>query len=183
MNIFEGARRISTVLQALWAGGCIVGWYFDDPYVRANYFVSNPDAVAFYSATLECEIGRDAIEYVTTKVDGKTINVTLCFLAQKFSDGRLLVPFKGEGEKVWGNDRYSADVSTYAKAAAAKFQVHAQDHDTLKELYKKEAKEERKEYGMALFIGVGVIWIVTAGMGWIIRGFMGIPTGQDRTSQ
>ncbi|MFP5408093.1 MAG: hypothetical protein ACLGGY_02300 [Gammaproteobacteria bacterium] len=177
LNIFEGARRISLLIGALW----VVGWgaqaIFSAPYSQVTYGVLMLGAPF---VTEECPSDA-ATEYLERKApDGKDVNVKLCFFAGESNSGEMLVPYAEAGEeKVWMGAKYSTEVRQYTNSVATRFQLTPEGIKALESIQRKALLEQWGVAAMFLFGGLAVGWAVVAAIGWIVRGFMGIPRGQD----
>jgi len=178
INVFEGARRISKLLGGVYVIGCLSFAIFSEPYSRIVYGVATFDAPPLLAG--ECFDG-DAIEFLNRKApDGEEINVTLCFMAHRAESGELLVPYRDAGDgKLWMNERYSQAVREYTKEVARKFQLDISGIDAAKAKYRAALLEQWKNALLVLFCGLAVGWGLVVASGWIVRGFMGIPKGQD----
>lgn len=179
MNVFEGARRV-----ALFFGGCIVAagvgtvaldkpWHLG--YVEIAHLGANP------KWTDDCNISQDASESVPVKLEsGHSGSLTLCFRASESSHGRMLVPYEEMGEDfVRMAGPYSSEVSEYKEAYARKFDPSA-FADELESGYWSKRAETAKTSAQwtigALFVGYLAVCVI----GWVARGFMGIPSGRDQ---
>ena len=178
INIFEGARRITLLIGMVWAVGCIAYAVFTEPYTSITYVVSDLNS----PPVLAKECSRDdASEYtVQQSPNGKSVHVNLCFKASKADNGEMLVPYKDAGNgRVWMKNRYDSDVAKYTTAFAQTFQLSEQGIDAANAEHRAALLEQWKWQLMALFGGVAVGWVFVASIGWIARGFMGIPRGKD----
>lgn len=70
--------------------------------------------------------------------------------------------------------------ATYTKGVADQFALTAQDWNEAEQRLSRARLKQWKEAMQVLFGGLLVGWVLTAGIGWIARGFMGVPRGQDR---
>lgn len=178
LNIFEGARRISMLIGALWVIWVCADRFSatPDPYVA--YAVLLPDSTP--SVTDDCP-SDSAIEYLKRKAaDGKTINIKLCFFSVKNDSGEMFVPYANAANgKVWMGGVYSTEVQQYTTSVANKFGVTPEGIAAFESISRKALLEHWKDAAMLLFGGLAVGWAVVAAIGWIVRGFMGIPKGQD----
>jgi len=112
--------------------------------------------------------------------EGKTVSVTLCFKAHPFENGSILVPYREEEDKWWGDEKYSANVTAYTTRRSAEFVLPKDGRTEALQLW------HRAWWSGALrIVGVGVggwltLSIITSVIGWIVRGFFGIPSGKDK---
>ena len=91
----------------------------------------------------------------------------------------MLIPFRSEDGRWWMNEPYSEPVETYTKQVANSFTFTAEQERVMD---KQSSHLRWKSIGEAGGILVG--WLVSLGLGawvvgWIVRGFFGIPTGMD----
>lgn len=120
--------------------------------------------------------------FTTASRSGERVSINLCLLTMSFGDDkRQLIPYKvDERNMVWGAASYSSEVSNYEKTLEARFVLPAQDNEWIeKEIstqYWKNWKEGLGYLALGLAIFAALVWAV----GWIARGFMGIPRGMDR---
>jgi hypothetical protein len=179
INAFEGGRRVSLFLKVVWILACIVLVHTRKPFVPLNYETQGPSA-PFTMTTEDCG-AQDAQEYRSSYKleDDEEVYVTLCFKARRFPNGAVLVPYREEGGQLWGHEQYSSEVMGYTQGRAANFTLTG---ETLK-----AARQEwrRKRWGIiwtgleAAVGGLIAITVITAVIGWIVRGFLGIPRGKD----
>jgi len=181
INIFEGSRRIALLAAALATVGTLFALVTYDPYVSNTYSISHPMG-AFTRMESECpsDAGR---HYFTAKTKlGKEASITLCMLAMSFGkNGDRLIPYKADADgTVWGAASYSSEVSAYERVLEKRFSIPLGDDEMI-------GKEISKRYWENLFQGLGYLVLglaVFAGMvwaiGWIARGFLGVPRGMDR---
>lgn len=79
INVFEGARRITKLLAALWVGGWVIAAFSISPSVDVTYKVATPGAAPI-RITEECppDSTTDHVYDKVTRRGTKTV-VTLCF--------------------------------------------------------------------------------------------------------
>jgi hypothetical protein len=180
LNVFEGARRIALVAGVVATVGTLIGLIIHEPYSSLSYTVAHPNG-PFIRSDEQCpsEGGTHYFTAMTTK--GQSVSVNLCMLPKPFGDkGELLIPFKvDENGMVWGTRTYSREMSAYERRIEGQFKLPRSDEQ---EIIKKISHEYRENFmsglgylaiGLAVF--AGLVWIT----GWIMRGFLGIPRGQD----
>jgi hypothetical protein len=182
INAFEGARRIAKLVAALWVVGWIVAAFNQPaPYISVHYQISWPKPP--HRSDLSCEYGNNAIEYVEviTK-NGTAASATLCFLAERAEDGRKLIPYgpHPKDSSLWiANTKYSDDVKKYIEKVKDSFLLSQADEAWIDgQLWPKRLKE----FSLGALIAIGglvFLWVFTWTVGWIMRGFLGIPRGQD----
>jgi hypothetical protein len=181
-NIFEGARRISRLGHGL-IGLATLGYLgLSSPSITMTFETLGPDR-SFTWTPIQCDYMRDAERSTWhTFPDGSHVNVSLCFRASRFSDGRYLIPFKVDDGRYWGDEQYSSSVSAYTESRDLDLSGDALRgaEEAYSHLWWKE-KFDGAFWGVvtALVVAAGlasITWIV----GWIVRGFMGIERGHDK---
>lgn len=93
-------------------------------------------------------------------------------------------PPDGKEAPLWGHYlkldvKYSSEVSEYTRKAADRFTVGASDMEGLEKLCSQALFDQWKSSLQVLFGGLAFGWVLMATTGWIIRGFLGLPRGQD----
>jgi len=184
INIFEGSRRIRLLLQILWAVGALSINWNNNPSIWVTYQTYGPDYpfIKADESSSSCE-SNDRRESLDTKTkSGTSVYVTLCYRAQEFTNSQMLVPYKTDANdkgKVWGNSAYSSDVEKYVEHRKRLFKIPPTDEQWIDELGKKKVIENIKDGVGYAALGFGFIWLIGTVIGWIVRGFMGIPRGLD----
>lgn len=186
INVFEGARRFAYLIGAIWAIGAIIITATKDIYVPLSYSVVVPSLEPSLmppndkSGKKDCSY-EDASEwkYLTT-AKGTQVRVELCFKAHDFGEGKMLIPYRVDSKgTVWGNAKYSNEVSTYRESVKNKFQLSKDDEQYAEQQYWPVRFAKWKDGALWLFGGWFAIWVFSAAVGWIVRGFAGIPQGMD----
>lgn len=188
LNIFEGTRRIALGLGVVWVIGCLAYTVFAEPYVSVTYVVPQFGVAAVKGKNCD---SQDAKTYLTTETSkGRSIGVTLCFTASKASDGRMLVPYtlsikNPDAQNPWDkytvlmNEPYSTSVRDYTELVRGQFKFSESDMKDTEELLWEERLKQGKGALQFAAAGIAVLWVVVLSIGWIVRGFMGIPRGKD----
>jgi hypothetical protein len=178
-NVFEGSRRIALLIKVVWAIGAVaVGWT-NSPRVSLEFSTSHPDAAFIRSDG--CISGTDATRYISRPIDdGKIAYVELCFKAMKADSGELVVPYRSEGGRWWGNARYTPDVTAYTDARAKAFSLSEADREAAQEEWSSQRTENIRNGVLFAVGGWIVLSLLQMLVGWIVRGFLGIPYGRDR---
>jgi len=189
INAFEGARRIAKLFALIGVATYAIyltSQAFGDPRITVAYEIRLP-AVPPVRVDGACRGQYEEVTvYGVSIPKNRTVNVDLCFLKREFSEGRYLVPYKVDDttKKVWGNERNSTEVSEYMARTKASFAVPKQDHEWIEKLYEARRwltfKEEVSNSTVALGGWLLFLWLFSWATGWIVRGFLGIPRGQDR---
>lgn len=178
-NVFEGSRRIALLIKVVWAiGALVVGWT-TSPYVSMEFSTSYPGAEFVKSD--DCKIGTDAVEFISRPIDnGRTVSVQLCFKALRADSGAEVVPYKVESGKWWGNGPYTPDVTAYANARADSFKLSEADRRAAQEEWSSQRTRNIRNGVLFAVGGWVVLSLLQLLVGWIVRGFLGIPWGHDR---
>jgi hypothetical protein len=180
-NVFEGARRIALLLQIAFVLVALGIGFFSDPYVRLIYETRYPNEPFSLAKNQDCDYVDDKSESIERKTEeGKEINITLCYRGSPFSGGDILIPYKLEDDgKVWGNSKYSTEVSDYTKKRTAFFSLPPEAQNEYQEVLWKKRFDNIWGGIKVAVIGYFSILIFSFVMGWIVRGFFGIPSGAD----
>ena len=180
VNIFEGARRIALLLAGLATALTIIAVAMHKPYVSATYLIARPDG-QFVRTSESCpsNVARHYFSAVTSS--GREIPVTLCLSKMRFDDGQELIPYKIDEEgMIWGSGEYSSEVFAYERDLERRFRFSADDEKE----YARQATKARWENALSsakyLLIGLAIWAGLVSVVGWIVRGFLGIPNGMDR---
>jgi hypothetical protein len=175
INLFAGGRRIALLLGGLWALGCLAFAVFTEPYVRdVTYVIPKPSDAPVL--TEKCD--GETADILRKGPTGDSINVRLCF---PFLTDESYIP---PPSSAFDSKRYIPVINRSLEIAAYK-----RDADRLLPLDQTikvaEAKERAallaqwKDAMFSLFGGLAIGWAVVAAIGWIARGFIGIPMGKD----
>lgn len=95
-----------------------------------------------------------------------------------------LIPYKTDADGMtWGAKPYSSEIDTYETQVKKRFTMPATDEAVS---IKEAAKKWRSHFAEAvgyLAAGLAIFGALTWAVGWIVRGFMGIPRGSDQKPQ
>lgn len=181
INIFEGARRIALLSTGVATIGIVIALFTYDPYMPITYSIAHPTG---HFVRMEDSCPSDAGKhYFTAKTStGKAVSVDLCLLAMSFGkNGDRLIPYKADEQgMIWGAASYSSEVSTYERKLEERFKIPLSDEEQIAKEISRRYRENMTEgfgylvAGLAIF--GGVVWAI----GWIVRGFLGIPLGMDK---
>lgn len=180
-NIFEGARRVALLIGGIAIVGTLIALVIYDPYVSVQYSIAYPNG-SFMQIQESCPSDAEQHYFSSKTSTGQSVSVDLCLLAMTFDkDNTRLIPYKvDEQGMVWGAASYSSEVSAYERKLESRFKFPASDEEMLE----KEISQRYRENWMSglgylvagLAIFAGVVWAI----GWIARGFLGIPRGMDK---
>ena len=179
-NVFEGARRIAIVVGVLATVGTAIGLIMHDPYVSLSYTVAHPTG-PFLRSDEQCPTEGGRHYFSTKTAKGQSVSVNLCLLPMPFGDkDEQLIPFKvDEKGMVWGAQSYSSEVSAYERRLEERFKLpSSDDQEVTKQISRKYREDMISGLGF-LAIGLALLAALVWTTGWIARGFLGIPRGQD----
>jgi hypothetical protein len=180
-NIFEGARRL-----ALLAGGVatlitVVTWYNSETFFTASYAVSQPGLPYYRIEADTCPNEGSHQNIKTTTNKGNPVWIYLCLMPMTFKDGVQRIPYKVDATgMVWGAARYSTEVEEYRKTLEKTFKIPEEHQVEISESASKARRKESTDIFGALGLGLAMFAVFVFLVGWIVRGFMGIPSGMDR---
>jgi hypothetical protein len=185
LNLFEGGRRITRVLQASVIILCAAVAFFWRPYPHLTVETARPGAAWFIAAD-DCHIGIDGTEWLDDYDLGNGVRgtVLLCFRAMTGSGGRKFVPVRQTGSGSWhGSHPFSPDVADYTRARGARFVPRPEMRETLREEFNRQWwKDHGLLWGVSLVVAVvlcALLAVESWAVGWVVRGFAGIPSGHD----
>jgi hypothetical protein len=185
INWFEGGRRITNLVQGLLLLGCASYIVFSSPYEELTLETRYPDqpfAISSAACGYDADARHDLYDF---KVGSKNINILLCFRATETNEGKLAIAYAAANTpgSFWMGDEYSEDVRTYIHKRASEFSVTpkilAESEAALDERWWREKKQYFKDAFQFGAIGWILLWIFSTVVGWIIRGFAGIPSNLD----
>lgn len=179
INIFEGARRLSVIAYIAIVIVGIIWAFNDEPYVSIRYRV--PSFGVTPIKVDACD-ETDEAQFPTVRTSShRLVHVTLCFAGFKMDNSQELVfPYARMDDKnVFVNSRFSDDVSKYTNQIARSFDLSAIEKQHLDDLWK-------KKWWSNFFLNIGytaiavsAVWLLFSLIGWVVRGFLGIPKGHD----
>lgn len=178
-NVFEGARRIAMLLGALWVIGWLAHAIFSEPYAALKLEVPGLGSTPVVMAG-DCP-PTAAREYIVSVPGADShISVDLCFTPSPAIDGSMLVPYAPtEDGGVWMGTPYATEVTGYTARYAESFRLDAANLAAADEVMGAARTEQWVEAMQMLAGGLIGGWIFVYIIGWIVRGFLGIPGGQD----
>lgn len=183
MNIFEGSRRIALIVAAGWLVFCGAVAKDGPDTAQITYQKDWPNTdLKARPATDYCGYPNAEGRVDMTEGGEVVARLSVCFKAQTSMGGTVLVPYAlaPDGKVFLMQTNTSPEVRSYAERETARAVRSGKFNNEAKEA--KRAKLFSFWWGMAKLAGGGLlaIWIATAVIGWVVRGFAGIPRGQDR---
>lgn len=184
INIFEGARRISL----LFAGGAAVVTvllaFNQEAYYRAQYSLDAPNA-PFRKTEGGCKSEGKPLFFEHNTSSGREVRVLVCLESMTFRNKNKeeaeLIPYKTDADgTIWGARPYSSEISEYETQVKKRFTMTAAEEEAY---LKEESKKWRSQFAEAmgyLAAGLAIFWGLVWAIGWIMRGFLGIPRGMDK---
>jgi len=173
INIFEGGRRIIKILTAISVILYFPFVFFEfksNPHIEFYYIVTSPDE--FYTVNDSANgcgfyVHLEKIKFNTKK--DTSVKVNLCFQPSYFENLNRFYKFNPDFD-------HSVLTDDYVRS----FKLPASDEKLADE--KKWAKKSDNLYN---YTGVLVgwlifLWVFSWAAGWIVRGFLGTPSGQDQ---
>ena len=180
MNVFSGGRRIAATIAFLGIVFTFAIGIEGSAAGRVYYRVLNPGAAPIIVD--ECGYDSDAGERSRQRVTprGVKYSLILCFPASRSNNGKMLIPYADRGDDVWlMNTRFDDSVERYMDQTIDALPVQPNEiSDAEKSYY---AQVWRKWAGGAgwLLLSLFGFFVFVSIVGWIVRGFMGIPSGHD----
>lgn len=184
INIFEGARRVALLLGGGTAVITVLVAFNQSAYYHAQYSLAAPNA-PFRKIDGGCQREGRTVYFDHRTSSDKEVSVSVCLEPMTFTNKNKeeteLIPYKTDADgTTWGARPYSAEISTYETQVKKRFTMSATDEEVS---IKKAAKQWRSQFVEAmgyLAAGLAIYGAIVWAIGWIVRGFLGIPRGMDR---
>ncbi|MFO0243633.1 hypothetical protein [Gemmatimonas sp.] len=159
-NIFAGARR----LALLAAVGIVAATAFfvvsERPYLSRDYVLLDADPkITPYQSTDACPYQDKSVSRSTMTPAGYLVTVNICVPAAL----RAAQPLADEVAQGWLPRVVGTD------------EMRALDEDG-----DRQVATRRKEFVQIGAVAIVVLGVCTWAIGWVLRGFLGIPLGMDR---
>lgn len=184
INIFEGARRLAVLASILAVAGAVALAASVSSSAFGNYRLYAPGSKLVATPEPCSELGSRLFEFTAETPKGRTASISLCFVSMAFvqADGTVenLVPYRREADgRYWGAGSYSPEVQNYVEETKSRFRIPTDEGNKLDLQYEQHRNSEWQTIGVGLAIFLAVFWLGVAAIGWIVRGFAGIPRGKD----
>jgi hypothetical protein len=178
INAFEGARRIAILIGAIGTVTAIGIAWNSEPFLYFNYQVNGPGLPPFKVETCGSDGRNEYFDRMTPK--RRKLNIELCFPPSRSDSGQMLIPYKTTNDgKWWMGEEYSSEVASYVSSVASNFELPPADGAEADKLFAQKKFDNRWDSVKYSFLGVCCLWLITALVGWIVRGFCGIHYGKD----
>lgn len=124
------------------------------------------------------DAARERLSTKTSK--GTSAWLDFCFRPMVGENGHSFVPVRIEKDgRLWGYEHYSSEVTSYAEKFVRNFRMTKQDEEWIDTKGRSERWGQIKDAGLWLIGGLFILWAFSFAVGWIVRGFAGIPSGYD----
>lgn len=179
-NPFSGARRIAILLASIAVIGTVFALVTYQPYISADYSVIHPVS-PFVKTDGSCPSTAGRHYFSRKTRSGESISITLCLHTMALGEtGRQLIPYKVDDKgMVWGAETFSTEISDYEHSLEARFVIPPSDEE---QLVKEAARRYRENWQSGLgylAIGLAIFAVFVWAVGWVVRGFLGVPQGAD----
>jgi hypothetical protein len=181
INIFKGARRIAILCAVLLTVGTLINSVGSYQPGLARYSIAQPNGEFVYmNASCPADAGR--YSFIVKTSTQKKVIIILCLLPMSFGESeKKLVPYKIDKKgKAWGADIYSTEVSDYKKNLEKRFKIPFKDEDKINKKSSRKYQEAMIDKLGYLIAGLAILGGIVFAIGWIVRGFLGIPHGMDK---
>lgn len=180
INVFEGARRIAKLVSVIWIVSWIVAGFQIQPSVDVTYKIEWPD-VSPVRMNENCPSGSGKKYQRLSTQSGTSASIVFCFPTQISNSGKKLIPYKidRKTQTWWGDEEYSSEVRTYTEWVRDEFGFSPEDEKWVDGRKWTSFIQEIGKGALVAAFGLLIFWIFVWSVGWIVRGFMGIPRGRD----
>lgn len=165
-NMFKAGRRIALALCVVWPAGCAVYGIFAKPYAYLTYSVSALGATPVRAH--KCALDDGSRDISIKDVEGNPVGVRLCFKT-----------LKAQPRRWWTEASYSPEVVRQMDEFEEGFRLPPQGIAEAERMHREQHLEQWKYAAIAAVSGMALIGVLVFVVGWVVRGVLGIPRGQD----
>jgi hypothetical protein len=171
MNVFEGSRRVALLLALVVAATTLIYAATYDQFFSVSYLKSaSTDGSRRLSGSCPPDLARES---ATQTVEGTTVLLELCFEEAESAGGA------GQFDP----DDYLASLKrreSYRRAVHSGFEIPESDKPWIREQAFRRYWQQWRESLTLLALGLAFFGALVWAIGWVVRGFMGIPRGMDK---
>jgi hypothetical protein len=183
-NIFEGSRRIALMFAGLVVVASQFFIFTSKPFITTNYYEDFPKKPI--QIKTDCLPDAAVKSFYRSFESGKSAYVRICLKPLTHDDGQtFLFAYMHDPENnkyALAAEDYSPEIEAYKEKLESEFTFSSSEIDTLKKEYRSEMiKLILQGYGY-LIGGLILFYLLVTAIGWIVRGFLGIPRGKDKLS-
>lgn len=181
INLFEGARRIALLTAGVAILGTLIAVFIYEPYVSATYSIAHPSG-PFVRMDEPCPSDASKHYFTTKTSTGKNVSINLCLLTMSFgAKSERLIPYKvDEQGMIWGAASYSSEVSAHERKLEQRFKIPQGEEEAISKKLSRDYRDNLTSSLGYLIVGLAIFGGVVWAIGWIVRGFLGIPRGMDK---
>jgi hypothetical protein len=181
VNIFSGARRIALVVAiAATAGASLLAWNVNEPYLSMTYSIDVFGSVAQPSTGCGADDGRKYFRALSSAKHD--VSIDLCFAPTIVSSGASMIAYRKSKDHEGYLDvdnKWSPGVTAYMDSVARAFELPADAAEKADDEWRQQSNEQIKWTLVTAAVAAFSVWLATKIIGWIVRGFLAIPMGND----
>jgi hypothetical protein len=179
INIFSGGRRIAAVVGFIIACLAAAFAFLVSDSHPAEKFIYSIEMKQPVKRATECNYDDDPTRhFIGTVYEWFDVEVVFCFRNITLQDGQY-IPYIDPTGKWMAGKSYSDEVNKYENEFTRQFAMPASDRAEAITIARGNVHQMALNCLLA-FAGAAVaVWIITYILGWIVRGFLGVPRGQD----
>ena len=183
MNLFVGGRRLTLVAQV--ATLVAVGWSIlsDEPYVQVDLITRGPDK-PFQLNYADCPSNaREELKRYKDTSGISDITINFCFDSVM---GTGFLPYAIDKDGSWSltEEKFGDEMNAYVQRRIADFNfsspVGKQAALRRDQMWWKVWRDDAERHSQFGGVFLVVVTSFSYMLGWIVRGFAGIPSGADR---
>ena len=186
MNIFEGSRRVEKLTSAGIAVGFLIAFAYDNPEpVWVSYLITDgktaPTRVDECPPTLS---GEGKSRFITAR-SGRGVSIFFCVTDQLRATVRLrasenpylrIDPIMDRGK----DEAFLAQsIAAFLTDQTEDFTIPESDEGYITRLGWLNTAKSAGMHLLGMLASLATFWAFTWAVGWIVRGFIGIPQGKD----
>lgn len=178
MNIFEGSRRVALVFSCVSAAATMFFVFLEEPHKTFTYSVFHPTG-PFFKSSANCPRNAGSHFMIYETKSKKKLSVQLCIHPREFDNGMMLIPYKQNGNEIFGTAIDSPAYKLYVIEKEIFFSMNEFEEKLAEDELREERIDNVKKGIAYLAIFLSVFWAFVSAIGWVVRGFLGIKRGMD----
>jgi hypothetical protein len=177
LNIFAGARRIAWFVAVPVVAFLLFEAESSTPFLSMSYDLHNTGPKIRFERAYRDDCGEGMDYFNVKSKSGHSVRIDLCPPTGMF---RYTI---GKGLKKitsWTGDKDYDTREKFIYANKSAFHFSPEDEEFIEDEATRYKFEKRQDNMKVICVFLSIFFGIVSGIGWVVRGFLEIPTGMDR---